>query len=754
MSEFESQKQLFLKQVFPSQPNEWEVDEVFEQLAPLGSAKQEVLLGYVEAIWPVSHSLCFSYLQCGVRAMEVLSIELVGDWVRNILQVYEQKGLVGARLFMEDVTGNFLARQDGESSVSFEQVATPMSHYLRGIGGRGFEVLASSVPYTDIEVIYLPHLINLSVTQNENRLLYKLIASLLCAQVQLNLFAEVAGLRGDGIQKGNLQPDEKAEFDEVHWGGFGDQELARQIIKVLQFVQGVQFLKNELPGLITQSEGICKSLIDTARKRNAGSVRACYLFELLGTAFDDEAGANCSIVVSLLKLYGRLEKVEGPVDFGEVAILLGTFHFDSAVRNLFRKRMKEKNRFVAMLARLLASLGEVQGHELQVSDEGPVDLPVEEIAESLLMLIGGSNNNEDSFGKNHFLLNNESLKVPDELLLLSSEIYDDLGTIPDAYVQAAAGIGGSGFHREGGSGKGCDTLSAIQAAGSAANYDEWDFRRNGYRKDWCTLYEKSLKPVRSSFILDTLEKYSPQLLRLRRQFEMLRVRERFMRRQRHGDDIDLDALMDALGDDRAGRSPSDRLFVRLLRDDRDISTLFLVDMSNSTEGWVGVAIKEALVLLSEALEVVGDQYGIYGFSGMRRSKSEVYHVKHIDEALTEEVKQRIPAIIPMEYTRMGPAIRHMSSKLLDMQSKVRLLLVISDGKPEDYDDYKGKYAIEDTKRALLEARGMGINPFCITIDKAAQEYLGHMFGVGNYLFINKISSLPEKITKMYRTLTR
>lgn len=234
---------------------------------------------------------------------------------------------------------------------------------------------------------------------------------------------------------------------------------------------------------------------------------------------------------------------------------------------------------------------------------------------------------------------------------------------------------------------------------------------------------------------------------------MLRSRERFVRRRRHGDDIDLDAMIEALGDSSAGLSPSDRLFVQLLRDERDIAAMFLVDMSNSTEGWVGVAVKESLVLLAEALEVVGDRYGIYGFSGMRRSGSELFHIKHLDEPYGAEVQGRIAAIGPKEYTRMGPPIRHVTKMLQQTQSTVRLLVVISDGKPEDYDDYKGQYAVEDTRKALLEARGCGVHSFCITIDKAAHDYLMHMFGKGNYIFVNDVLSLPSKMAEMYRLIT-
>jgi len=102
---------------------------------------------------------------------------------------------------------------------------------------------------------------------------------------------------------------------------------------------------------------------------------------------------------------------------------------------------------------------------------------------------------------------------------------------------------------------------------------------------------------------------------------------------------------------------------------------------------------------------------------------------------------------------MGPPIRHLTKKLMESDGTLRLLLVISDGKPEDYDDYKGQYAIEDTRKALLEARGVGVYPFCITIDKSAHDYLTHMFGKGNYVFVSEVLSLPAKMTEMYRLLT-
>jgi len=446
----------------------------------------------------------------------------------------------------------------------------------------------------------------------------------------------------------------------------------------------------------------------------------------------------------LPELYTAFSRLSGSYTLGPAGLLLGEYDFVGAGETIRLRREEEKGKFVAMLADLLAQ------HDAQQNEEGEGGNTPTSLQDNLLLVMQWKQEQKKSTVKDKILLDNEGLEIPEELAALIRDIEADLGTLPESYVQAAAGQAGRGFSRKE------NTHIADVVCAMPMNvhvYNEWDYRRAGYRKDWCQLLEKSLQPVRSAFVAGTLEKYRSQLNKLRRQFEMLRTRERFVRRRRHGDDIDLDALIEALGDSRAGLTPSDRLFVQLLRDERDIAAMFLVDMSNSTEGWVGVAVKEALVLLAESLEVVGDRYGIYGFSGMRRSRSELFHIKHLDEPYNDLVQGRIAAIGPKEYTRMGPPIRHLTQKLKEAQSSVRLLVVISDGKPEDYDDYKGQYAIEDTRKALLEARGCGVHSFCITIDKSAHDYLAHMFGRGNYIFVDKVASLPAKMAEMYRQLT-
>ncbi|MEW5746201.1 MAG: VWA domain-containing protein, partial [Nitrospirota bacterium] len=172
-----------------------------------------------------------------------------------------------------------------------------------------------------------------------------------------------------------------------------------------------------------------------------------------------------------------------------------------------------------------------------------------------------------------------------------------------------------------------------------------------------------------------------------------------------------------------------------------------------TKGWVNEAEKEALVLMCEALEALGDRYAIYGFSGMTRTRCDYYKIKAFEEGYTESVKKRIAGIAPKDYTRMGPPLRHSLTILKSVEARTKLLITLSDGKPEDWDAYKGDYGIEDTRRALIEAKEQGIHSFCITIDKEAHSYLPHLYGETNYIVIDDVRKLPNKITEIYRKLT-
>jgi nitric oxide reductase NorD protein len=185
----------------------------------------------------------------------------------------------------------------------------------------------------------------------------------------------------------------------------------------------------------------------------------------------------------------------------------------------------------------------------------------------------------------------------------------------------------------------------------------------------------------------------------------------------------------------------------------NIAVIFMVDVSGSTKGWINDAERECLVLLCEALQVLGDRYAIYGFSGMTRKRCELYRIKEMDEAYSDAVKARIAGIEPKDYTRMGATIRHLTMLLNKVPSRTRLLITLSDGKPDDYDGYRGEYGIEDTRQALIEAKRSGIHPFCITIDREARDYLPHMYGAVNYTQVDNVHRLPFRVSDIYRRLT-
>jgi len=209
-----------------------------------------------------------------------------------------------------------------------------------------------------------------------------------------------------------------------------------------------------------------------------------------------------------------------------------------------------------------------------------------------------------------------------------------------------------------------------------------------------------------------------------------------------------------MADLEAGHTPDEKLYADYIRAERDLSVLFLVDLSMSTDGWVGETKiieheKEALVVLCEALKKLRDRYAIYGFSGKTRKRCRFFRIKSFSENYTDSTRERIGGLIPYSYTRMGPAIRHATEILSKEATRSRLLFILSDGKPNDVDVYEGKYGIEDTRMAIKEAESAGIVPFCLTVDAEAGSYLPRLFGHGNYAVVPGVEMLSGKLPELY-----
>jgi nitric oxide reductase activation protein len=209
-----------------------------------------------------------------------------------------------------------------------------------------------------------------------------------------------------------------------------------------------------------------------------------------------------------------------------------------------------------------------------------------------------------------------------------------------------------------------------------------------------------------------------------------------------------------------GRIPSERLYIKRLKQQRDVAVLLLVDLSRSTANMVAGTGKtvldverEAIVLFCEALQVVGDAFAIAGFSGAGRLGVDYWKVKTFAEPMGDEIRARIGAMAPQRSTRMGAAIRHALSRLETIPKKVRLLITLGDGFPNDT-GYKGDYAISDTRRAIGEARSKGIHLRPITVNPIPDQQLDPMYGNRHHMVISDVRELPDKLWRIYTSLTR
>jgi len=342
----------------------------------------------------------------------------------------------------------------------------------------------------------------------------------------------------------------------------------------------------------------------------------------------------------------------------------------------------------------------------------------------------------------------EAVSLPADVQAAAQSLAQDLGEVPPEALTPAGDGAWTPTDKRG------PAPELARDRQADFQYDEWDYHRNAYRRGWCHVYEMPVAPGDGAFVREVKLRYAPFIQQLKRRFEAVRGEDRIRGRQPEGEEIDLDALVEALHDRKCGAEPSPRLFSRRVRNERSLAAMFMVDMSGSTKGWVNDAERESLVMLCEALEALGDRYAIYGFSGWTRTRCDIYRIKSFADRYDDGVRARIDAIEAKDYTRMGVAIRHLT-QLLDAQpARHKLLVTLSDGRPDDFgDEYRGTYGIEDTRRALQEARRLGIKSHCVTIDRQGADYLKHMYGAASYSVLDDVKKLPIKVADIYRKLT-
>jgi len=669
--------------------------QLVPEIAGLGRPQQDFVLHWVRVVARSSAELAYQFAAAAPRALALLDERGAEAWLIAAMDTFDRDSTHAASAALKDPTRFARSWTAHAHALQLADVARVLELFLCGLSGRALHVAPDDAPWTDTQTVHLPAEVSRFAARDRNFLVYKAMVGLAWAQTRFGTF-------GTGIARA-------VESSPEPW-------RARRWLAFLEAVRLDTRIAMALPGLARDMRTLQQPAPDATLARLLEPLRAM--------------DASVADTIAMLS---RVDIARAPPQWCYV----GPLHAEQADTVRAARIEREKETFRSMLAALR-------------DDWEDRDQVVDATAARFEAKVS----EPDAAGEREMalLLDGTPVTPPAEAASLVQSILQDLGGLPPEYL-VPAGAGASRPMTRADAGPGTDEDSARSDAG-AALYDEWDYARRHYRRNWCALRVRDIHPGDAGFVARTLAKYRPQIMSLKRTFEALRGEDRTHRRQPYGDGIDIDAAVAGLADVAAGSEFPERFFTRRHRTERSIGVMFLVDMSGSTKGWINDAEREALVLLCEALEALGDRYAIYGFSGMTRKRCELYRVKRFDEPYNELVKSRIAGITPQDYTRMGVAIRHAAGMFTAEDVRTRLLVTLSDGKPDDFGDgYRGEYGIEDTRQALLEARRQGVHPFCITIDERGRDYLPHMYGAASWVLIDDVRRLPVKTAEVYRRLT-
>lgn len=697
--ELQSRMELLVDEVLSSQKR---LIEPAKTLAKHSLADQEKFLTTIERMRNCNVDLAFNFCHLGSASLRLLNEDQWSNWIQYLLKIYDTQGLNQTIEKMQNVEKYLELTSDDESNIHIDKFLKIIGVLLTGLSGRKLKIEISNNFYTDTETIFLPEKINKFPTKEENFELLKTISVHLWAQTKY------------GTWNANL------DYFNDH---FADNEKAFKLFHILETIRLDAQIKQNLPGI----GRIIDKLNPIYREKDLGDEWQAALKKL------SNLKAEVKDTLQLLFVLYDLETIE--LDSPYCGVL-----FPEKVKNKRQKRIKEQK---IAFKKALDNIQNEHPAGMQDQDE-----------KSNFTLKDASQDENESNAVVELELNGDQITMSENVEQLLESIYQDLGEIPDDYLQPS---GDGKYNADETPKNGAEQLHDGETEQKIETleflYDEWDHSRGSYRKNWCHLYEKSIASSKNNFAERTLQKHRGILKHLNRTFESLKEEDKRQKKQPYGDDIDLDAFIECYADYVKGNEITDCLFTKLKKVDRNIAVMFMIDMSGSTSGWINEMEKAALILLCESLEILGDRYAIYGFSGRTRNVCELYRIKKFEEPYTEVISNRIGGIEPCEYTRMGVTIRHLTKLLTDIDARTKILITLSDGKPDDLDGYRGAYGIEDTRMSLVEARFLGIHPYCITIDKEALDYLPHMYGAANFAVVDHVDQLPYKVSDIYRRIT-
>lgn len=296
----------------------------------------------------------------------------------------------------------------------------------------------------------------------------------------------------------------------------------------------------------------------------------------------------------------------------------------------------------------------------------------------------------------------------------------------------------------------------VDDKGLHLKYDEWNYKKRIYLPDYCKVYPKTQVKTDVAYYQNVMGRYKTTLMSLRKMLTSVNNKMKQQRRQLQGESFDLDALTDLYTDIHSGKTPDERVYLSQRKKEKDLAILLLLDISLSSDGYAaGNRVidveKEVSILFGEILNEFDIEFAIDGFSSKTRNFTTYISMKDFKEDWNK-AKFKIGAVEPNGYTRIGPALRHAGARLMKTDAKNKWIILLSDGKPNDFDKYEGQHGIQDIKQALRELNEQKINSYALAIEAQAKYYLPQMFGQNHYEILTSPQELLRSLAKLYEKI--
>ncbi len=726
-------------------------------------------------------SLAEVFLEGLEKGLNFLSRESLERFVLFSLDRYEQDPLMGRRFLS-------LASKLSSEMCSAMQVAAPLFQvqhrlirYMRARTGLNIAIkpvsslsLHGDGPqpggisvFSDGNFIYLPDEINIFDNKEDNSSLYWHLVRLESGQFEFGTFefdfekalarcsAGVAAKEMNahrGHEGGSAGISELDQFFQY----FPHKGLATAMFTIYEHGRIRLLLSQQYPGLVRRSLPIFQN--EASRLYGSGQrpnlISTLYARIALGMTLVDRSESNSCDQLLVDRISDLFEKSFMADTCVETSAALISLTYDDVFKQLVQQESAgglESGRPI-----LETPFGRFIRPDLVMDTQRPYAAVAVSVREKLRKK--GIQVYKSDLRKK--LVQNRGALSPQDIqdiIVKMGPANEAFGEIRGGLCEYLAGMDWFEFHN----GIEIDSQQQHAGAGTIVKYPEWDCRINDYLDDHVRVMDRHVPGCQGTFYSDTLRRYQGLIKKMRRAFEMLKPEGLAILRQWiEGDQFDYRALLDFAIDRKVGRIPSDRLYIKRVKQQRDIAVLVLVDLSRSTANKAADSSatvldieKEAIVLFSEALGVVGDRFAIAGFSGTGRFGVDYLRIKDFSDAPDEEFHRCINAMIPQRSTRMGAAIRHAVSELEKIPAKVRVLMTIGDGFPNDV-GYKQGYAIADTRKAVHEAYSKRIYFKALTINIAGDPKLDDLYGSFNHNVISDIRELPDKLLWIYSTMTK